>query len=93
METRQSDSIRIFKKQLAAIFAYNDCNTAAHKSRPEFYSFGDRYTNIIHTKLRHNCALNSDLFRCNIIDSPLGSCGKAEDTYHYFFTCTQYSQL
>ena len=67
VETRQSDSIRIFKKQLAAIFAYNDCNTAAHKSRPEFYSFGDRYTNIIHTKLRHNCALNSDLFRFNII--------------------------
>ena len=93
VETRQSDSIRIFKKQLAAIFAYNDCNTAAHKSRPEFYSFGDRYTNIIHTKLRHNCALNSDLFRFNIINSPLCSCGKVEDTYHYFFTCTKYSAL
>ena len=42
-----------------------------------------------------NCALNSDLFRCNIIDSPLCSCGKAGDSYHYiiFFTCTQYSAL
>ena len=72
----------VFLKQLAAKFAYNNCNTTAH--RPEFDSFGDRYTNVIHTKLRHNCALNSDLFRCNIIDSPLCSCGKAEDTYHYF---------
>ena len=45
------------------------------------YSFGDRYTNIIHTKLRHNCALNSDLYRCNIIDSPLCSCGKAKDSF------------
>ena len=85
METGQSDSIRIFKKQFSANIAYNKCNTTAHKSRPEFYSFGERYTNIIHTKLRNNCALNSYLFRCNIIDSPLCSCGKAEDTSHYFF--------
>ena len=62
VDTHQSDSIRIFKKQLAANFAYNNCNTTAHKSRPEFYSLGDIYTNIIHTKLHHNCALNSDLF-------------------------------
>ena len=68
--------------------------TTAHKSRPEFYSFGDRYTNIIHTKLRHNCALTRDLLRCNIIESRLCSCDKAEDTYRYFFfTRTQYSAL
>ena len=88
VDTRQSDSIRIFKKQLAANFAYNNCYTTAHKSRPEFYSFGDRYTNIIHTKLRHKCALNSDLFRFNIINSHFCSCGKVKDTYHFFFTCT-----
>ena len=93
VDTRQSDSIRIFKKQLAANFAYNNCYTTAHKSRPEFYSFGVRYTNIIHTKLRHKCALNSDLFRFNLINSPLCSCGKVEDTYHLFFTCTKYSAL
>ena len=49
VDTRQSDPIRIFKKQLAANISYNNCNTTANKSRPEFYSFGDRYTNIIHT--------------------------------------------
>ena len=47
--------------------------------------------NIIHTRLRHNCVLNIDLLRCNIIDSPLCSCGKAEDTYHYFFNCIKYA--
>ena len=26
-----------------------------------------------------------------IIDSPLCSCGRLEDTYHYFFTCTKYT--
>ena len=39
VDTRQCDSIRIFKKQLAANIAYNNCNTTANKSRPEFYSF------------------------------------------------------
>ena len=69
--------------------------STAHKSSPEFYLFGDRYTNIIHTKLRQYCALTSGLFRCNIIESPLCSCDEAEDTYRYFFyfTCTQYSAL
>ena len=52
---------------------------------PLYFSYGERYWNIIHTRLRHNCVLNIDLFRCNIIDSPLCSCGKPEDTYHYFF--------
>ena len=81
------------KKQLAANIAYDNCDTTAHQSKPQFYSIGDTYKNIIHTKLRHYCAFNSDLFRCNIIDSPLSSCGKAGDTYHYFFSFTQYSQL
>ena len=86
MDTRQLKVTRfVFLKILAANIANNNCDTTAHQSRAQFYSIGDRYTNIIYTKLSHNCALNSDLFRCNIIDSPLGSCGKAEDTYHYFF--------
>lgn len=57
-----------------------------------FFTYGDRFFNIIHTRLRHNCVLNSDLFRCNIINSPLCSCGKLEDTYHYFFTCNKYKE-
>ena len=79
----------IFKKtkQFIVNIAYNNCDTTAHNQDLNFT------TTIIHTKLRHKCALNSDLFRCNIIDSPHCSCGKAEDTYHYFLTCTQYSAL
>lgn len=39
-----------------------------------------------HYKLRHSCLLNFDLlvFRRNIIDSPLCSCGKEEDAYNFF---------
>lgn len=31
-----------------------------------------------------------DLYRCKIIDSPLCSCGKVEDAYHFFFSCVKY---
>ena len=44
---RQSDSIRILKELIKI------CITIKHPLR---------YTDIIHTKLRHNCALNSDYF-------------------------------
>lgn len=32
-------------------------------------TYGDRYLNIIHSRLRHSCALNNYLFRCNLIYS------------------------
>jgi hypothetical protein len=35
------------------------------------YAYGQRYLNIIHTKLRHSCILNSDLYRRNINGSPI----------------------
>lgn len=45
---------------------------------------------MIQTRFRHNCVLNKDLFRCNIIDSVLCSCGKLEGNYYFSF-CTKYS--
>ena len=57
------------------------------ESPPSDFTFGKRYTNINHTKLRHNCILNYDLRKRNI----LNSCGKQEDAYHFFFVCKNYS--
>lgn len=37
------------------------------------------------------CIKKKDLNRCKIIDSPLCSCGKVEDAYHYFFSCVKYN--
>jgi hypothetical protein len=40
----------------------------------------------------HTCILNYDLYRRNIVNSPLRSCGMREDEYyHFFFTCNKYS--
>lgn len=80
-EVREAISINSFRKNLETKV----------KSPPSFFSFGKRYTNIIHTKLRHNCILNYDLCKRNILNSPQCSCGKQEDTYHFFFVCKNYS--
>ena len=48
--------------------------------------------NIIHTRLRHNSILKSDLYRCNIITSPNCSCGLLEDAYHLCFVCKYYAK-
>lgn len=82
-DVRESDSVRIFKEKIHV--SVKNENVLTCRTRPNFFIYGDRFLNIIHTRLRHNCALNNDLFRCNIINSPLCSCGKLEDTYHYFF--------
>ena len=61
------------------------------KSSPSFFSFGKRYTNIIHTTLRLYCILNYDCCNRHNLYNPQCSCGKQEDTYHFFFVCKNYS--
>ena len=52
--------------------------------KPALYvSYGPRYLNIIHTKLRHNCILSYDLFRKNISGCPYCECGLQGDSYHF----------
>ena len=51
---------------------------------PLYFGYGTRCLNITHTKLRHNCILNYDLFRKNIIESPKYACGLPENSYQFF---------
>ena len=45
---------------------------------------GKRKLQVVHTRIRTNCsALNSDLFRKNIVDSPSCTCGAMENAYHF----------
>jgi len=65
--------------------------------RPTFnplFSYGDRRSQLLHTRLRTKCsALNDHLFRRNIITSPLCLCGLHETTSHYFLECIQYIHI
>ena len=60
---------------------------------PLYLLVGDRKWNILQTRLRcHASALNSDLYRVNLTDSPFCQCGNMnEDAYHFLFECTLYT--
>ena len=78
-ETRETDSIRAFKKALCHFFntsSYNNCFDYAI----------DRYSSILHPRLRLNCCtLNYYLFKINCAISPACACG-ANRLLHKFLT-------
>lgn len=82
-DTKKSTSIRQFQRSIS--------KCTSDSKVPKYFLHGKRATNIIHTKLRHNCLLNYDLHRRNIIDSPNCICGKKEDVYHFLFVCKCFS--
>jgi hypothetical protein len=44
-----------------------------------------RYLNVLQSRLRNRCsALNSDLYRANLIPNALCSCGKSDETDKHF---------
>ena len=83
MSVRNIDSVCKFKQFICPVI----------KEVPDYYDFGKRSLNIIHTRLRHNCSsLNADLFKVNLSDVLSCSCtSPCENTYHYFLECPNYS--
>lgn len=61
---------------------------------PPYYLTGNRYLNILHTRLRHRCSiLNADLFQVNFINDPGCVCGWViEDAIHFFLECHLYTR-
>ena len=59
---------------------------------PKYFYSGNRHVQVLHTRLRTQCsALNHDLFKKNISDTPLCRCGSIENTHHFFFKCPFYN--
>ena len=51
-----------------------------------------RIAQILHNRIRLECSsLNSHLFKKNLIDNQLCSCGSIETTSHFFFSCPRYT--
>ena len=51
-----------------------------------FYNIGNRYLNILHTRIRNNCsALHNTLFHTNLIHSTSCSCGYSTENAEHFF--------
>jgi hypothetical protein len=52
---------------------------------PSYYNVGNRYLNILQTRIRNNCsALHSDLFHANLIHNPSCSCGYSTENVDHF---------
>ena len=85
LDVRQSQTLSNFKY---AIKSRNGIYRV-----PKHFLIGDRKTNILLTRLRNGCStLKADLFRVNLIISPICQCGHAnEDAFHYLFQCNLYT--
>ena len=88
LEIRESDSIGSFKRALVNYF-----NIPKYFS-PFDYAL-DRYSSVIHTRLRLGaCGLNYYLFKIDVKSSPICSCGFDNETItHFFLQCPNYAAL
>ncbi|MEW8543133.1 MAG: reverse transcriptase family protein, partial [Candidatus Thiodiazotropha sp.] len=81
---RNSISLADFKKNL----------NIQRSPPPAYYNFGDRISQIYHTRLRLECSsLKQHLFRKNLIENPTCSCGQVETVKHYLLDCNNYTQI
>ena len=79
LNIREVPTFFTFKKRLQFKYFRN-------KKIPCYFSSGDRYLNVLQSRLRNRCsALNSDLYRANLIPNALCSCGKSDETAEHFF--------
>ena len=77
-DSSNSDSVQSFKQNL----------NVAKISVPKYFYFGDRSSQVLHTRLRMKCSsLDHDLF---ITDTPLCRCGRDENTQYFFMICYLY---
>ena len=83
-DLKDSSSLLTFKKHIISNF-YISCV-------PPYYIMGNRYSSVIHARLRNNCSsLYNDLFRNHVRHNPLCEwCGVMEDATHFFFHCIKY---
>ena len=83
LRIRQLSTFESFKYKLKQHYYKN-------AKPPSYYNIGNRYLNILHTRIRNNCsALHNDLFHANLIHSPSCSCGYSTENAEHFFIVLQ----
>jgi hypothetical protein len=81
---RESPSINSFKRALSE----------ADRQVPQWYYYGDRQCQIIHSQLRNKCSsLKDDLYKNHVIENPKCFCGFVRETREHFIShCPQYRE-
>lgn len=93
--TRLWNNLSEDKRNLPTISSFKSAITQSSEPCPDYFYFGHRKYNILHTRLRNRASsLNYDLFRCNLVNDPSCSCGNAcEPSFHFFIECPRYTLL
>ena len=88
LRIRQLSTFESFKYKLKQHYYKND-------KPPSYCNIGNRYLNILHTRIRNNCsALHNDLFHANLIHSPSCSCGySTENAEHFLLYCKMHKEI
>ena len=61
---------------------------------PKYYFCGDRFYQVLHTRLRTECSsLNQHLHKRNLVGNPYCLCGEVESNTHYLLTCPRYTHM
>ena len=85
-DVRESPSLQTFKYKL----------NSQYRTPPIYFDTiqTSRKGQILHARLRLECSsLNHHLFKKNLVESPLCSCGASETTFHFLLSCVRYSDL
>ena len=85
-DVRESPSLQTFKYKL----------NSQYRTPPIYFDTiqTSRKGQILHARLRLECSsLNHHLFKKNLVESPLFSCGASETTFHFLLSCVRYSDL
>ena len=61
---------------------------------PKYYFCGERFNQVLHTRLRTECSiLNQHFYKRNLICNPYCICGEVESNTHYLLTCPRYTRM
>ena len=88
IDIRNSQSLNVFERRLKLHFP--------SPIKMPWFSVGERFVNIHHTRIRIGCSkLKAHLhFNLHVEDDPSCRCGFGiEDPYHFLFTCPLYAQI
>ena len=79
LRIRQLPTLESFKYKLKQHYFKN-------ANPPFYYNVGNRYLNILQTRIRNNCSTShNDLFHANLINNPSCSCGYSTKNAEHFF--------
>ena len=93
--TRMWNLLSTESKYIGNLFEFKRSLIKTNARTPKYYYTGDRFSQIIHTRMRMGCSpLKHDLYMMYIVQDNACSCGHLiENCHHFFFECPLYNHI